>query len=282
MALRKHRRSLFGTIMLALILIIFACFMALPVIYTIASSLKPPEEFFIFPPRILVQSPTLDNFKSLASNLASSWVPFERYLFNSIYMSVISTVAYVIVAALAAYPLAKHQFPGKAALNSMITLALMFTAAVLSIPQYIILSVLGWIDTPLAVMAPAMASTMGVFLCVQFLETLPYSVLESARMDGAGEWRVWWSSVVPNIRPALFTMVIFQFQAAWNSTGANVIYNEALKTLPAAMTQIASAGIARAGVGSASAFILMIPPVLVFILSQANVMETMAHSGIKD
>ena len=101
-------------------------------------------------------------------------------------------------------------------------------------------------------------------------------------MDGAGEWRVWWSIVVPNIRPALFTMVIFQFQAAWNSTGANVIYNEALKTLPAAMTQIASAGIARAGVGSASAFILMIPPVLVFILSQANVMETMAHSGIKD
>ena len=281
MALRKHRRSLFGTIMLALVLIIFACFMALPVIYTIASSLKPPLEFFIFPPRILVQSPTLDNFKALASNLASSWVPFERYLFNSIYMSVISTVAYVIVAALAAYPLAKHQFPGKAALNSMITLALMFTAAVLSIPQYIILSVLGWIDTPLAVMAPAMASTMGVFLCVQFLETLPYSVLESARMDGAGEWRVWWS-IVPNIRPALFTMVIFQFQAAWNSTGANVIYNEALKTLPAAMTQIASAGIARAGVGSASAFILMIPPVLVFILSQANVMETMAHSGIKD
>ena len=200
MALRKRRRSVFGTVLLALLLILFAAFMALPVIYTVASSLKPPEEFFIFPRGSWCSPPTLDNFKALASNLASSWVPFERYLFNSIYMSVLSTVAYVLVAALAAYPLAKHQFPGKSAMNSMITLALMFTSAVLGIPQYIILSVLGWIDTPLAVLAPSMASTMGVFLCVQFLESLPYSVLESARMDGAGEWRVWRSIVVPNIR----------------------------------------------------------------------------------
>ena len=282
MKLRKERRSVFGTVMLALVLILFAAFMALPVIYMISSSLKPPEEFFLFPPPLLVKSPTLDNFKDLGYSLSNAWIPFERYLFNSILISVSSTVIYVAIAAMAAYPLAKHQFPGKAALNSVITLALMFTAAVLALPQYMILSLLGWIDTYLAILAPSLATTMGVFLCVQFLETIPHSVLESGRMDGAGEFRVWWSIVVPNIKPALFTMVIFQFQAAWNANGGNVIYSEALKTLPAAMTQIASAGIARAGVGSASAFILMIPPVLVFILSQSNVLETMAHSGIKD
>lgn len=282
MKLRKERRSVFGTVMLALVLILFAAFMALPVIYMISSSLKPPEEFFLFPPPLLVKTPTLDNFKDLGYSLSNAWIPFERYLFNSILISVSSTMIYVAIAAMAAYPLAKHQFPGKAALNSVITLALMFTAAVLALPQYMILSLLGWIDTYLAILAPSLATTMGVFLCVQFLETIPHSVLESGRMDGAGEFRVWWSIVVPNIKPALFTMVIFQFQAAWNANGGNVIYSEALKTLPAAMTQIASAGIARAGVGSASAFILMIPPVLVFILSQSNVLETMAHSGIKD
>ena len=282
MKLRKERRSVFGTVMLARVLILFAAFMAVPVIYMISSSLKPPEEFFLFPPPLLVKTPTLDNFKDLGYSLSNAWIPFERYLFNSILISVSSTVIYVAIAAMAAYPLAKHQFPGKAALNSVITLALMFTAAVLALPQYMILSLLGWIDTYLAILAPSLATTMGVFLCVQFLETIPHSVLESGRMDGAGEFRVWWSIVVPNIKPALFTMVIFQFQAAWNANGGNVIYSEALKTLPAAMTQIASAGIARAGVGSASAFILMIPPVLVFILSQSNVLETMAHSGIKD
>lgn len=282
MKLRKERRSIFGTVFLALLLILFAVFMALPVVYMLSSSLKPPEEFFLFPPPIFPKSPTFDNFKDLGYSLSNAWIPFERYLFNSILLSVSSTLLYVAIASMAAYPLAKHQFPGKAAMNSVITLALMFTAAVLALPQYMILSLLGWIDTYLAILAPTLAGTMGVFLCVQFLETIPNSVLESGRMDGASEFRVWWSIVLPNIKPALFTMIIFQFQGAWNATGGGLIYTEALKTLPAAMTQIASAGIARAGVGSASAFILMIPPVLVFILSQSNVFETMAHSGIKD
>ncbi|MCI8554286.1 MAG: carbohydrate ABC transporter permease [Clostridiales bacterium] len=282
MKLRKERRSIFGTVFLALLLILFAVFMALPVVYMLSSSLKPPEEFFLFPPPIFPKSPTFDNFKDLGYSLSNAWIPFERYLFNSILLSVSSTLLYVAIASMAAYPLAKHQFPGKAAMNSVITLALMFTAAVLALPQYMILSLLGWIDTYLAILAPTLAGTMGVFLCVQFLETIPNSVLESGRMDGASEFRVWWSIVLPNIKPALFTMIIFQFQGAWNATGGGLIYTEALKTLPAAMTQIASAGIARAGVGSASAFILMIPPVLVLILSQSNVFETMAHSGIKD
>lgn len=279
---KKQQRSFGGTLMLALLLAAMGIFMAFPLVYAITSAFKPPEEFFLFPPPIFPNNPTIENFRQLGMVISNMWIPFERYLFNSLFISITSTVVYLMVATLAAYPLAKHEFPGKKGMNEMITLALMFTAAITAIPQYIILSYLGLVDNPLGVMLPTLASTMGVFLCVQFMEVLPNAVLESGRMDGAGEWRIWRSIVLPNIKPAIFTMMIFQFQAVWNTTGANVIYNEAWKTLPAAMSQVATAGIARAGVGSAAAIILMIPPIAVFIISQSSVMETMAHSGIKD
>lgn len=256
--------------------------MAFPLIYTIASSLKPPEEFFIFPPRIFVENPTVKNYVQLGLVLSNMWIPFERYLFNSAFVSVVSTVVYIFIVTLAAYPLSKHNFPGKSSLNSIITLALMFTATVTAIPQYIILSLFGWVNTYQGLIIPTLANTMGVFLCVQYMEVIPQEIIESGRIDGAGEYRIWWDLIMPNIKPVIFTAVIFQFQAVWATTGSNLIFNEALKTLPAAMGQIASAGIARAGVGSASAILLMVPPVLVFIFSQSNVMETMAHSGIKE
>ncbi|MBQ3094383.1 MAG: carbohydrate ABC transporter permease, partial [Clostridia bacterium] len=279
---KKQQRSLGGTIGLFLLLATIGTFMAFPLVYAISSAFKPPEEFFLFPPPIFPNNPTIENFQQLGMVISNMWISFERYLFNSLLISVSSTLLYLVIATLAAYPLAKHEFPGKKGINELITLALMFTAAITAIPQYIILAYLGLVDNPLGVLLPTLASTMGVFLCVQYMEILPNAVLESGRMDGAGEWRIWSSIVVPNIRPVLFTMMIFQFQAVWNTTGANVLYNEAWKTLPAAMSQVATAGIARAGVGSAAAIILMIPPITVFIISQSNVMETMAHSGIKD
>ena len=279
---KKQQRSIGGTIMLALLLILMGTFMAFPLVYAISSAFKPPEEFFLFPPPIFPNNPTGENFTQLGMVISNMWISFERYLFNSLLISVSSTVIYLAIATLAAYPLAKHEFPGKKGMNEMITLALMFTAAITAIPQYIILAYLGLVNNPLGVLLPTLASTMGVFLCVQYMEILPNAVLESGRMDGAGEFRIWRSIVVPNIKPVLFTMMIFQFQAVWNTNGAGIIYNEAWKTLPAAMSQVATAGIARAGVGSAAAIILMIPPIAVFIISQSNVMETMAHSGIKD
>lgn len=279
---KKQQRSIGGTIMLALLLVLMGTFMAFPLVYAISSAFKPPEEFFLFPPPIFPNNPTGENFAQLGNVISNMWISFERYLFNSLLISVSSTVLYLVIATLAAYPLAKHNFPGKKGANELITLALMFTAAITAIPQYIILAYLGLVNNPLGVLLPTLASTMGVFLCVQYMEILPNAVLESGRMDGAGEFRIWRSIVVPNIKPVLFTMMIFQFQAVWNTNGANIIYNEAWKTLPAAMSQVATAGIARAGVGSAAAIILMIPPIAVFIISQSNVMETMAHSGIKD
>lgn len=279
---KKVSRSLGGTITLGLFIALIGVVMALPLIYVVSSAFKPLEELFLFPPRIFPQNPTLTNFKEMSGLLSNLWVTFDRYLFNSIVVSLISTVGYLFIATLAAYPLAKHQFRGKKLINEIIVVALMFNTAVTGLVQYLLMSMLQMIDTYTAMIFPTFASTMGVFLCVQYLSTLPDVMLEAAKIDGAGEFKIFFSIVLPNIKPVLFTILIFQFQAAWNISPGNVVYSEELKTLPLVMSQLASGGIARSGVGSAAALIMILPPIAVFILSQSNVMETMTHSGIKD
>ena len=279
---RRVNRSLPTTIALGVLLMLMAAFMALPLMYAVISAFKPMEEFFLFPPRFFVQNPTTDNFVQMVQIMSSMWVPFERYLFNTIIMSVGSTVIYVVIATLAAYPLAKHKFPGRDLIKNTIVTALMFTASVTSIARYVILAVLQMIDTYWALFLPSLASTLGVFLCIQNLNSFPNELLESGKLDGAGEYKILWKLVIPNIKPVIATMIIFQFQAVWNQTGGTLIYNEALKPLATALSQITSAGIARAGAGAAASLILLIPPILVFVVSQSNVMETMVNSGIKD
>lgn len=279
---RKVNRSVAGTIILGLILFIFGTFMALPMVYSIASSFKPLEELFIFPPRLFAQNPTIENYRLMGDLLSNLSITFSRYLFNSVFVSVANTFLYLFVATMAAYPLAKHDFPGRKIINNAITLALMFTASVTGLVQYLIMSTMGIIDSYWAMILPGLSSTMGVFLCIQFLSTLPDVILEAARVDGLDELRIFTRIVVPNIKPVLFTMLIFQFQAVWNSAPGNYIYTEEFKTLPLVMSQVTSAGISRSGVASAVAVIMMVPPIFVFVISQSNVMETMAHSGIKD
>ncbi len=283
--MRKNRiknRSIFVTFLIFLFLAVLGVFMALPMVYSVMQSFKPLEELFIFPPRFFVTNPTLKNYKDLSFLVSNLWIPFERYLFNTVLVTVVTTCSYLAVATLAAYPLAKHHFIGKKVINNLITLALMFSGSVVSLPQYIIISKLGLIDTYGAIILPSLASTMGIYLCINYLNSLPDSILESARIDGAGEYRIWWSIVMPNIRPAIMTVLIFQFQGSWNSTGGGYIFSEKLKMLPTAVSQISSSGIARSGVGAAGAVFMMLPPIIVFVLSQSGVMETMAHSGIKD
>lgn len=279
---KKVSRSVGGTIILGMLVALAGILMALPIVYIISSAFKPLEELFLFPPRFFPQNPTLSNFKDMSSLLSSLWVTFDRYVYNSIIVSVIATVGYLFIATLAAYPLAKHQFKGKKLINEAIVVALMFNTAVTGLVQYLLMSMLKMIDTYAAMILPAFASTMGVFLCVQYLSTLPDVMLEAAKIDGAGEFRIFFNIVMPNIKPVLFTILIFQFQSAWNISPSNVVYREELKTLPLVLSQLSSGGIARSGVSSAAALIMIIPPIAVFILSQSNVMETMTHSGIKD
>ncbi len=264
------------------LLIFMGTFMALPLVLAISNSLKPLEELFIFPPRFFVRNPTLSNFHDVFVLMSQSWVPFSRYIFNTVFITVVGTVGHLAVASLCAYALAKHRFPGRNLIFWIIVTALMFSSQVTAIPNYLIMSKIGWLDSYTALIAPAIAKPLGLFLMKQFMEQMPDSLLEAARIDGAKEFTVFWKIAMPQVKPAWLTLIIFCFQDLWNLQGANYIFSEQLKTLPYALSQISAAGISRSGATAAVAVIMMIVPISIFIVSQSNIIETMASSGIKE
>ena len=275
---RKHG----GTIAVFILLLIMGLFMLLPIYLTVVMSLKPVEELFVFPPKLYTLRPTLDNFRDMFDVLKSNRVPFSRYVFNSVAVTVSVTVLQCFFASMAAFVLAKCKFPGSKFINSVIVVALLYQSNVIYIMQYIVMSKMGIIDTPLALIFPAVASPMGLFLMRQSISQIPDSMIEAAKVDGAGLFRICWQIVMPNQKPALMTLIIFAFQGAWNIQAGSVVFQEQYKTLPTVVTQAAASGLARAGVAMAAAVFMLIPPVIVFILAQRQVIETMAHSGIKD
>lgn len=256
-------------------------FTALPIVYSIINSFKPINELFLYPPRFFVVKPTIENYLSLFTMQLNSIVPFERYLFNSLFVAIVTTVSFIIIASLAAFPLAKYKFAGKAIILQIVIAAILFRPEVTAIPQYIIISKLRMVDTYMALIFPALATSFGVFLMSQFMTTIPDEILESANIDGCSEYGVFWKIIMPSVKPAWLTLVIFTFQSIWNTTGVQFIYSENMKMLPLALSQISTAGIARAGIASAVSVIIMIPPVVIFLISQSSVMQTMAHSGLK-
>lgn len=277
----KATRSIGGNIAVFFVLLVLALFTALPVIYSIINALKPINELFYYPPRSFVERPPLDNFAELLRLQGFSFVPFERYVFNSVFVSVFTTTAYILLASLAAYPMAKHRYFGKVLIGQLIVWAILFRPEVTAIPQYVVMSKLKLVNTYGAVIFPTLAGSFGVFLMRQFMHSIPDEILEAAKIDGAGQLRVWSRIVMPLARPAWLTLMIFTFQGIWNTTGNQFIYDEQLKMLPTAMSQIASGGFARAGVSAATAVVLMIPPVILYLICQNSIIETMSHSGLK-
>lgn len=280
--LNKLNRTRGGNAVIFVVMLILGTFMALPLVYAVVQSFKPIEEMFIFPPRFFVTNPTIDNYRDLLNVGNALLVPFERHVLNSVFLSIVITVSHVIISSMAAYPLAKHPFPGSKFIFSMIVTALLFSSPVTAIPSYIVMAKLHLINNYLAIILPAVASTLGLYLMKQFMMQIPEAMLEAARIDGANEFLIFFKIVMPQVRPAWLTLVIFAFQSAWNNGGGEFIYKEQLKTLPTALNQVAAGGMARAGLAAAAAVILMIPPIFTFVITQSNVVETMGHSGIKE
>lgn len=275
-------RSRLGTLVLFMVLLVFACFMAFPMFVIIGNAFKPLDELWVFPPRLFPSSPTMSNFHDMFTVLSNSWVPFFRYLFNSLFITSIGTFGHIVLASMCAFAMAKKQFPGKNFLFSIVVFSLMFNATVTAIPNYMVISSLGWIDTYWSLIIPAFASPMGLYLMKQFIEQLPDSLLEAARIDGASQWRIFWKIVMPNVKSAWLTLLLLSVQSLWGIGSTRFIYQEELKTLPYALSQILAGGIARAGVGAAVTVFMMIVPIGIFLFTQSNIIETMSTSGMKD
>jgi ABC-type glycerol-3-phosphate transport system permease component len=284
---RKHRvvlnRSAGGDTVISIILTIFGAFMFLPMLYILMNSVKPMAELWIYPPRFYVVSPTLGNFKSLFSLMGDSWVPFSRYIFNTVFISVVGTFGNLMLSSMAAYALAKIPFPGHKWMFKLVRTALMFSSTVTGIANFITMSILGWVDTYWAIIIPAFGSTLGLYLMKQFMDSnVSSAVLESARLDGASEMKTFWVIAMPMVKPAWLTLIIYCFQGLWNAGASPYVYSEELKTLNYAIGQITAGGVARAGASAAATVVMMMVPILVFVISQSNIIETMGTSGMKD
>ena len=275
-------RSRLGTVSLILLLIVIGAFMGLPFLYAILQSLKPMSEIFMYPPRFFVKNPTIESYYLLTQYAETSWVPFTRYLSNSIFYTVAATAAQVLLSSMAAFVLAKGKIKGRNVMFGVVVTALLFSYEITAIPSYVIMAKLGLINTAAAIVLPAIATPLSLFLMKQFMESsIPDPMIEAAKIDGASPFGIFFKIAMPMVKPAWLTLIILAFQQIWNREGLEYIYSESLKALPTMLRQIAAAGIARAGVASAAAVIMMIPPILVFVMAQSNVVETMSHSGIK-
>jgi len=277
----KISRSTGGTVAIFVFLSILGIVMLLPLYLSVINAFKPIEEIMVFPPKWYVAHPTVSNFVVLNRLATSFWVPLSRYIFNSAFVAVVATFTQIILSSMAAYPLAKLNFVGKKFLNKLIEWALLFGGGVSAYPVYLVMSQLHLINTYWALILPVVASSMNLFLIRQSMSQMEDAVLEAARIDGAGELKIYWSIVMPNMKPAWITATIFAFQSIWASTGGMYIYDESYKMLPSVMQQIAGGGIARTGATAAASLVMMLPPIILFIVSQNFVIDTMSNSGMK-
>lgn len=272
-------------------LVPLAVFMLLPIIFIFSNAFKPPDELFAFPPRFFVVNPTTKNFTDLFAKLSTSGIPVSRYLFNSIAITIVTVLASILVSSMAAYALSKKRFKLKKTLFAINNVALMFVPIAVTIPRFLVIERLNLLNTFWVHILPVLAMPVGLFLLKQFIDSIPDEVLEAAQIDGASDWWIYWRIILPMIRPALATIAILTFQAAWNNADISTLYinDESLRTLAfylstltATTTATTTANtVAGQGIAAAAALIMFLPNLVIFIFLQRQVMSTMSHSGLK-
>ncbi len=279
---KRYTRSRASNVMYFIFLTAMGLFSILPFYYSIVTSLKPLDELLVFPPKFWVERPTLSNYTLLPALLNKLEVPLSRYVFNSVFTTLVSTVLHIIVATAAAFGFSKSKIKCRNVLFWIVQLSLLYNAYTLAVPQYLVFSNMRLIDTLLIYILPAIPSSVGVFLMKQYMESsIPEALLEAARIDGAGPFKMFTHIVIPITKPAWMTLFLLSFQSQWGYTPGGTIFSEELKTLPYVMSSISAGGLARSGATMAASVIMMIPPILIYFITQSNVMETMSTAGMK-
>ena len=281
---KRFTRSRAGNVVYFSFLFLMGLFSMLPLVYCICTAFKPLDELLIFPPRFFVSRPTLANFTVLPTLLEKMRIPFSRYMFNSIFISIVSTFLNIFVSSMAAFTLSKSKLKFRNAFFWIVQFSLLYNGTTLGVPQYLIFSKLGIIDTYWVYILPAIPSSMGAFLIKQYVDSgVPDTIMEAARIDGANVFVIYWRIIMPMIKPAWMTQLLFSFQGIWSITPtAGTVFSDNLKTLPYVMGSVSAGGTARSGAAMACTVLLMLPPILVYFVSQSNVMETMGSAGIKE
>lgn len=279
---KRYTHSRLGNFTYFFFLLLAGAFSMLPFIYCICTAFKPLDELLVFPPRFFVHRPTVENFVILPTLIEKLRVPLSRYIFNTAFITFAGTALHIIVASMAAYVLAKTDIKFKKAIFAVVQLSLLYNAYTLEVPRYLIYSNMKIIDTLWVYILPAIPSTTGVFLIKQYMDSsVPDSLLEAARIDGAGPVSIYFKIVMPITKPAWMTLMLLSFQSLWSAMPSGTVFSEKLKTLPYVLSSITAGGIARAGSAMAAAVLMIIPPIIILVISQTNVVETMGSAGMK-
>lgn len=282
---RRLKKFSFGRLLLYVFMGVLVYFTSLPLIAMVNRAFMPLEELFLYPPRIFVKNPTLQNFYDLFTALNASDVPFTRYVFNSLVTTVATVFLTILICSMGAFALVKYKPDGSKTIFNFILLALMFSPHVTQIPNYMVINYLGLINSYWSLIIPKIAVAYNFFLMKQFSEQIPDTLLEAARIDGAGEFGLFWKIAMPLLKPAWSTLAVFAFVSNWNDYFSPLIYisRQAMKTLPVALQTLAGGAgvVARTGAVAAATFVTTIPTIIVFTIMKGRVMKTMVHSGIK-
>lgn len=266
-------------------LIPFAIFMLLPIVFIFNHAFKPLDELYAFPPRFFVIKPTFENFENLFELANTSGIPLSRYILNSLLVTGAVVFLSVFISTLAGYVLSKKQFRGKNAIFEINNAALMFVPIAVMIPRYLTVSILGIEDTYFAHIFPLIAMPVGLFLIKQFIDQIPDSLIEAAVIDGASSFKIYWKIILPLIRPAVATAAILAFQLVWNDLETSTLFttSENMRTLAFYMSTLAieTNVVVGQGMAAVAALIMFVPNLLLFIILQSKIMNTMSHSGLK-
>jgi multiple sugar transport system permease protein len=251
-----------------------------PLIYMISTSFKSTGDAVSPEPQWIPESPTTDAFRSI---FEADGTPVLRWLLNSFLAAGLQSLLIVITAAMAAYALARLEFPGKRTIFAIIIGTLFIPPVILLIPNYLITSRLGWLDTLAAVIVPGAAGAFGVFFLRQFFLGLPEELEEAAALDGAGRWRTFLTVVLPLSRPALVTLGMLSFLTNWNDFlwPVYVLFSPESQTLPAGLATLQNANAVRYDLLMAGAVIASVPVLILYAFAQRYVVEGVSRAGLK-
>ena len=262
------------------VLVVLTLAFVSPLLFMISTSFKTRQESAQTPPTWFPQAPTFDAYRHV---LEASDTPVFRWFANSMIAATSNAVIVVVTASLAAYALARMEFRGRNVVFGLIVATLFVPPVILVIPNYEIVGRLFWLDTLLAVIVPTAANAFGVFFLRQFFISLPVELEESAFLDGANTWQVFWQIVVPLSRPALATLTLLAFLTNWNDFlwPVYVLFSPTSQTLQAGLSTLQSANNVRYDLLMAGAVIASVPVLILYALAQRFVIEGVSRSGLK-
>lgn len=275
----RSTKKFLTDLLLYTVLILISLFMLLPFIWMLSTSFKLAQDIFGYPPKFIPDNPVLDNY---------TYVIFKKgalhNLYNTAFIASLSTVLTLFFTTLGGYGFAKFKFPGKDALFAFLLATMVIPGAVMMVPSFIIIRNLGLVDTPWALIIPGAASAFGIFFFRQFISTISDEILDAARMDGAGEFRIYWEIILPMMAPAMVSMGLIFFMGSWNAYQGPRIYLKSPENFvmtQAIMSMQGSAGFTAWGEYMALSVISLIPLLIIFLAFQRRLVEGIMAGAVK-